>query len=305
MAAQAVPYDHDRHFPAVRDLLVEQYPHQRRHSNWDVGRWNYARYMVVHLQDGDEGVGWWEQHVRVWEDEAGRVLGACHTEDARAGQAWIQRRIEADGLLPEMVAWAEENLAGPGAGQLQLNIATADVAFMDTAAAAGFVREPGPPHNWEYRSVVGTAELPDRPLPPGFRFGSMAEDNDVERKREGLGRGFGHDDPSEWTSAETYRLMQSAPDYRPELDVHAIAPDGRYVSTACLWLDEHNRMATLEPVSTHPDFRRRGLASAVCVEGARRAAARGARTVWVNAIRPLYLRIGMRPYSTMRAWRKG
>ena len=64
--------------------------------------------------------------------------------------------------------------------------------------------------------------------------------------------------------------------YRPELDCVVIAPDGSFASYALGWLDEANAAGILEPVGTHPDRRRRGLARAACLSalrGFRRAGA--------------------------------
>jgi len=59
-----------------------------------------------------------------------------------------------------------------------------------------------------------------------------------------------------------------------------VAPDDRFASCCIVWYDEMNRTGTLEPVATHPDFRRMGLGGEVVLEAVRRAAALGAEKVY-------------------------
>jgi len=63
----------------------------------------------------------------------------------------------------------------------------------------------------------------------------------------------------------SYRIVQSAWPYRTELDWVVQTPDGGFASFALVWFDEHNRVGELEPVGCAPQYRRRGLARAVCV----------------------------------------
>jgi ribosomal protein S18 acetylase RimI-like enzyme len=83
---------------------------------------------------------------------------------------------------------------------------------------------------------------------------------------------------------ESYRNVQAAWPYRSGLDCVVEAPDGRLVSYCLAWLDEDNRVGELEPVGTHPDFRRLGLGAAVCRFALRRLEQEGATQVTVYAV---------------------
>jgi len=102
-------------------------------------------------------------------------------------------------------------------------------------------------------------------------------------RREIFGRAFNHPHPAEWPSAFSYEELQKAPDYRKDLDLYVIGPDGMYVACCIVWYDSYNRAGILEPVGTHPDFRGHGLGKEVVLEGIRRAAALGADKVWVGS----------------------
>jgi ribosomal protein S18 acetylase RimI-like enzyme len=66
-----------------------------------------------------------------------------------------------------------------------------------------------------------------------------------------------------------------SPAYVLAHDMVAVAADGTIASFAISWADEALSLAQFEPVGTHPDFQRRGLASAVLQESLARLAAAG------------------------------
>ena len=61
-----------------------------------------------------------------------------------------------------------------------------------------------------------------------------------------------------------------------DLDLVAVAPDGSFGAYVGIAYDDANRRGILEPVCTHPDHRRHGLARALILEGLTRLEARGA-----------------------------
>lgn len=66
--------------------------------------------------------------------------------------------------------------------------------------------------------------------------------------------------------------MAKTPDYRSDLDLYVASESYEVVSFATIWYDAANKIGILEPVGTHYDYRRMGLARAVIGEGARRIA---------------------------------
>ena len=89
-------------------------------------------------------------------------------------------------------------------------------------------------------------------------------------------------DPSRVTEESYARVMAEWP-YRPDLDCVVVAPDGSFASYALGWIDEANRTGLLEPVGTHPDHRRRGLARAACRLALRQLRATGATKALVGS----------------------
>ena len=89
-------------------------------------------------------------------------------------------------------------------------------------------------------------------------------------------------DGSTMTEEKYARLLDTWP-YRPELDVVVEAPDGTFAAFCLAWLDDENAVVELEPVGTHPEHARRGLATAAIREALRRARGLGARITVVYA----------------------
>ncbi len=106
-------------------------------------------------------------------------------------------------------------------------------------------------------------------------------------------------------SLEAYLGVRSAPGYRGDLHVLVEAPDGTMAASAITWLDEVNNIAEFEPVGTHPEHRRRGLARALLLHGMQLAKAAGATRMMVASeggptevrARELYYSLGFKEIS--------
>jgi ribosomal protein S18 acetylase RimI-like enzyme len=108
---------------------------------------------------------------------------------------------------------------------------------------------------------------------------------------------------------ESYLQVMRAWPYRAELDWVAVARDGTFAANCLCWLDEANRVVEMEPVGTHPDHRRRGLAAAVCLAALQAASEAGADTGLVYPVNglpaaTLYESIGFRAISRHLTFRK-
>jgi predicted N-acetyltransferase YhbS len=306
MRTRHYDYNPDRDFLRVRDLLVETFSLTARPLNWRLERWNYASYFITPLL-ATEGVGapdmdayaaairLFNGSTGIWENGAGDVVGVVNIEHANRsnrgwGEAFFQRHPDYDPLLPEMLAFAEANLRNEERNELFIPIYDHDEAFQAVVQGRGYQR------NDEYTlwdsmfTIKG--ELPEYTLPEGFRLQSMADDNDLERRRKAFGLGFNHRNPKDWPSLLSVQELQKAPDYRQDLDLNVVAPDGEFVSFCIAWWDAHNRIVSLEPVGTVAEYRRQGLARAVVLEAIQRVATLGAERVFVGSDQAFYLSLG-------------
>ncbi len=318
MTASRRTYEPDRDFIRIRDFLNETYAAFPGPFNWGLERWNYARYFVAPMlgaygEDGDgrhtglAAISLWEELVALWETDEGKIVGATcieHPDPSHQGfgEIFLQRHPGHVDLLGEMVAFGEERYVHPDLHRVYVWVYDDDSDLVEVLRARGYeCRDEPVSHHLEY--VLG--DLPELELPVGFRLLSMAEENDIEKRREIFGRGFNHEDPKEWPSAFAYRELQKAPDYRKEHDLFVVAPDGTYASCCIVWHDPVNRIGHLEPLGTHPDYRRMGLATQIQFEGMRRLKALGAMCMPVTGgFEPFYRAAGFEERRTEHAWIK-
>lgn len=303
MTVQLRPYRADPDFLRVRDFLARTYLAFGAPLNWGIERWNWARYHPSIFGEGEkERIRLWESAIGLWEDESGQIVGLAHVESARLGEAFIQRHPRHPELLEPMLAYAEERLADAATGALQLYLYDEDPILPELAARRGFQQDAAHPG---YDSEYAIGAVPPSSLPEGYWVRSMADENDLVSRCRVQGLGFDHPDPSEWATPYDWSQVQTAPDYRPELDLVLVAPDGELVSSCIVWYDAHNRLGLFEPVSTHMGYRRRGFGREVVLEGIRRVAALGGTRARVGSGQPFYAAIGFERKWVSHPWNKG
>lgn len=312
-------YNPETDFIHVRDFLVETFSLTEKPLNWKLERWNYARYFITpmlwtegigepNLQAIEEAVQLWNDIIGVWENKAGDIVGVVNIEHAHKrhtewGEAFIQHHPDYDAILPEMMEYAETNLRNEVKNLIFIPIYDYDEAL--TAA----VRERGYQKNEEYTlwdicyTIAGEVPIPT--LPDGCKLYSMADErSDIDRRRKAFGVAFNHPEPKDWPSRLAYEGLQQAPNYHAYLDIYVKAPDGEYVSFCIAWWDEANKIASLEPVGTTPEHRRKGLASAAVYEAIRRVTALGAERVFLGSDQAFYLAIGFELTLPAHHWVK-
>jgi ribosomal protein S18 acetylase RimI-like enzyme len=143
--------------------------------------------------------------------------------------------------------------------------------------------------------------LPPTRLPPGFRIRRATPDDCA-----GLADARNAVFDGNWTP-ESYRdAVMQKPGYDPAHEQLIVAPDGRIAAFAVLRLDSLNRVGQFEPVGTHPDFQRRGLARALLQHGLIVMQQHGMRSAFISynaenqAAHQLYQRLGFEPrYTTL------
>jgi predicted N-acetyltransferase YhbS len=244
--------------------------------------------------------------VGVWENEEGNIVGVANIEHPDPthrgfGEAFLQRHPQYTFLLGQMLDYAEATFPHPQTNALHIYIDKFDEELQGMVKERGYEKDEAQSDD---DSEFVIHDLPSPVLLDGYVLQSMADENNIELRREVFGRAFNHPDPADWPSAFSYQELQRAPDYRPELDLYVVGPEGNYVACAIIWVDGRNRVASLEPVGTHPDYRGRGLGKAVVLEAIRRVATLGAEKVCVGSGQAFYEAIGFRKKYVSFPWRK-
>lgn len=290
-------------FMRIRDFLVETYARFERPVNWTLERWNFS-VSVARIMNGvtfEE----WASDIGIWE-EGDEILAVVNSEGEARGEAFVQiARLDLPpSVLDEMFDFIEANLGEEEDGErrIDLRIPIGASQMEQTAAERGYA---------QLEHVSRTAVLPltqDFPvvLPGGLAF---AYGDDVTPAEKGMAhaRAFGYYEESR-THRErapiAFHAMTKTPDYRPDLDLHVRAPDGRIAAFATMWIDARNRIGILEPVGTAPPYRKRGLGRACVAQLANQVRAEGGEAVHVGSDQPFYVRLGFEPQDKYTLWRK-
>jgi GNAT superfamily N-acetyltransferase len=203
-------------------------------------------------------------------------------------------------LVDEVIDWYDDTAA-----DLERTVlaGAADEFGLRRWAAHGYQTDPeslGDTGFWTQLNERDLTDLEQPVLPAGFRFRTADEAGPEAAVRAHLDAWA----PSTYT-AEGYAGVRQTAAYRGDLHILVEAPDGTMASSTIMWLDEANKTAEFEPVGTHPDYRRRGLARAMLLHGMHLARAAGATHMTVACLgapgrpsaRELYYSVGFRELS--------
>lgn len=222
------------------------------------------------------------ENTRLWLDAQGRLAGFCLVDHYQNLRFEIDPRATGREMEAEMVAWGAACVRRMMREQrealtLDASCREDDVERIALLERHGFVRQ-------AVRSLHLARSLerpiPTPQLPAGFRIRHATGEQDVEALVALHRAAFG----TEHMTVEERLAMMSAPDYEPELDLVAVAPDGRLAAYClCSISREENAHSgrnegTTDPVATHPDFQRRGLALALLLTGMKKLSERGMET---------------------------
>ena len=203
-------------------------------------------------------------------------------------------------LIDEVIEWYDDVAVGLDRAVLPTS---AEEFALKRWAAHGF--EPdmealSDTGDWTQLNKRDLTHIEQPVLPPGFRFRNAEEAGPEAAVRA-------HVDA--WVTSpytpQSYEDVRQTAAYRGDLHVLVEAPDGTMASSAIMWLDEANKTVEFEPVGTHPDYRRLGLARTMMLHGMHLARTAGATHATVvckgapgrPAARSLYYGLGFRELS--------
>jgi GNAT superfamily N-acetyltransferase len=244
----------------------------------------------------------------LWESEQGKLVGVVHPEGT--GDAHLELHPDFRHIETPMIEWALGNLASPlpgGDGQkLRIFAHEYDSLRCQLLASLGF--EKTTRGEVRRRLRFGAKDAPPSIMPSGYDLRVVNPDNmsDCQHLADLLNAAFNRD----FHTAEEFRVFAAnAPCCKAHLDLAAVAGDGSFAAYTGVPYVEENRYGVFEPVCTHPDHLRRGLARSLMYEGLRRLKSLGAADVFVGtgdqvAANKLYNSIGFAEAYRMYMWQK-
>lgn len=255
----------------IGELVWFRYQHPGRATQWRTALW----------EEGTEVAAW------AWAKQPG--LLDLHLDPARPG------------LADQVLEWFEDLALGP---ERTVTVLDSETGLIEALRRRGYREEDGSAFFVHMRRDL--ADLPEPRVPEGYTLRRVCGEDDAAARARVHRAAFtlaGRPPPA--IGAEDYRRIMRSWPYRAELDWLVEAPDGGPAAFCLVWLDEHHRVAALEPVGTAPGHRRRGLAGAAALAALRTARDLGARTARVcargdsgaPAARAAYASLGFTPFA--------
>jgi GNAT superfamily N-acetyltransferase len=215
----------------------------------------------------------------LWQDADDVVAVSCAMN---ADTMWLEILPGHEHELPAIVAALEHARIAAATDEeaplLSIRAFDGDTRRIATLGALGYAMS-GPEGVWFRIDLAG---LPETAPPAGFRVRDSVGVDPARRARahrdawNDLAQ-IGMPDARSGFSTEIYCSLRDAPLYDPALDILVEADDGTLVANCIAWADAASGVGIFEPVGTHAQYRRRGLARLAILEGLRRLRARGLR----------------------------
>jgi ribosomal protein S18 acetylase RimI-like enzyme len=116
--------------------------------------------------------------------------------------------------------------------------------------------------------------IPEPQLPQGFIIRPVSGTQEAEAIASTHRAAFG----TEYMTIENRLAIMNTSEYDPSLDLVAVAPDGTIAAYCTCSVNETNKEGSTDPVATHPQFQRMGLARALLLTGMKILKERGMET---------------------------
>lgn len=255
-------------------------------------RWEWAFARGIQDQMTYETVGLW-----VMDDE---IVGAALYEE-QPGRAWLIADPAHEAIKPEMLAYAQSHLQKDG--QLLVSIDDNGGRLQQAAWARGFKPTQGKEQTAELEISYANTRYT---LPVGFSITSLKDTFDLKKYNRALWAGFNHDGPApdDEKSIEWRKNCLTSPHANLDLHIAVVAPNGEFAAYAGVWFYAGTDYAVIEPLATHPEYRKMGLGKAAALEAIWRAGQLGAKTALVGSSQQFYYNIGFAPRSNETFWVK-
>ena len=306
------PYRDEEDYWRIREFLRQvMLMNNHRELSWHVARWDYW----IWFANPDIEKITLEENVFIWETQTGQIVAVLNPEGHGHAFPQIHPGFHTSELNEEMISVAEERLitTDQDSGQrLCYWIDAQEKSHQDILTRRGFHRVDQPEAQEVQHRILLDKPISEPPIIPGYIIRAQGDGLELLERCYASGLGF-HDNDihvarSNRDHPDWYHHIQSAPLYRRDLDIVAVASDGSIASFCTIWLDDVSRTAYFEPLATVPAHQRHGLGKAVMMEGLQRLKRMGCKAAFVGgysqAANSLYFSVMGPEHDISEPWEK-
>jgi GNAT superfamily N-acetyltransferase len=264
-------YTHsDTEYEELWRLLVDSYALTGQPHNWFFGRlenWRYAKH--------DKPPTFFMDCVHLWRNADAELIGYYISE---SGDNCIHLQVHPDyGFVEaDMLSWVECNWT-KDRGSIETYAYHNDDKRQKLLTQLGYEDMGHSGNTWQYDL---SKPYPALDLPPGFQVQTLADNHNYDSHIAVQQKTFNN---NTYLDQAWFGGKSSAPSYSFEWDFAVVSPEGEHVAFCLAWLNPQTRMAEIDPVGTHPDYRRQGFAKAVISECFRRLQTNGIRYAYIGS----------------------
>jgi ribosomal protein S18 acetylase RimI-like enzyme len=291
------PYAGKADLQAMIDLLIAARPIERITDYPSIAD-------LHHLFGRSETIA----NTRLWEDGDGRLMGFAIFV-GYVGALYFEILPEAThtDIAAQVIAWGMERLRNTEQEsdeplELQASCRADNAERIALLERHGFMRQ----ERYTLHYVRPLDEpIPEPQVPEGFAIRHVEGEHEVEALVALHRAAF----DTENMTVESRLSWMRTPDYDPELDLVAVAPDGTLATYLFCSINREENALTgrkegrTDPVATYPKFQRRGLAQALLLTGLHLLKQRGVETArmgtgsWNVAMQETARSVGFRAES--------
>ncbi|MHA1354903.1 MAG: GNAT family N-acetyltransferase [Candidatus Heimdallarchaeota archaeon] len=248
-------------FDLVHSFLLKLYNLTSKLHNWVPTRFENRKVGACGIPYEDEE----DNEVKIWQDGK-KIIAVTILEES---DLYLNTHPDYKFAELDMIQWAEEerrNLKDKTVEDDVLNIPTleSDVKRIKLLEKLGFINTGFVCYS---RIRPNDLEIPDHELPEGYEIKQLDMEIDFHKYLEVISSVFKH---CKNMTEESARFFTKASFYNPDLDLVIVAPDDTFAAFCTIRLESERIIAEFEPVGTHPNHRKLGLAKAVMLEGLKR-----------------------------------
>jgi len=269
MAIRMRDYHWEKDFESVRKFLADIFRIRKAYTNWIPSELENLKFGPGGTEYRDEE----DEYLKIWEafDEAQqitlRIIAVSYTKPS--GGCWLSVHPNYTSVAREIVLWMWNRVKEMKGGKVEevnmkFVVDDDDEDLILLLSDLGFQKG-----EIEGDKQVRPIDLPvpTYSLPEGYTIRNAVIEKDFLKYREVQTTVFPH---IVSMSMELLQLFSTASFYQEDLDIVAVDPDGKFAAFCTARIDPLSKVAELEPVGTHPDHRKLGLARAVICESLER-----------------------------------